>query len=68
MTAVDSLEQWDALAGELRKAGYTVYQMQYAANQPEGFHVWFWLSGRPEVHIVTHNESVQDAIVDYRIK
>ena len=68
MTIIESLEQWTALAGELRKAGYTIYQMQYAANEPTGFHVWFWLSGRPVVHIVTHNEKVQDVIVDYKAK
>lgn len=65
---ITSLDEWNALSVELRKAGYTVYIMQYDADQPEGFNVWFWLTGRPQVHIVTHSKAVQDAIVNYREK
>lgn len=68
MTEIETLDQWNALAAELRKAGYTIYIMQYDADHPEGFNVWFWLSGRPQVHLVTYDRKVQEAIVNYQEK
>jgi hypothetical protein len=65
VTEIKTLEQWNALAAELHAAGYTVFQTQYAADQPEGYHVWLWLSGRPQVHVVTHDRKVQEAIRNY---
>ena len=65
MKVIETIEEWATLAAELRKAGYTLYQIQYSASQPEGFHAWFWLTGRPTVHVVTHDASVQEAIIKF---
>jgi ABC-type glycerol-3-phosphate transport system substrate-binding protein len=63
VTEIKTLEEWADLAAELRAAGYTLRQFQHSAEDPQGFNAWFWLSGRPEVHIVTHDRNVQKAIV-----
>jgi hypothetical protein len=62
MTLIESIDYWDALSAELQASGYTLYQMQYSIQHPEGFHARFWLSGRPLVEIVTHNYDVYMAI------
>lgn len=65
---VETLDDWHALAADLREDEYAIWQMQYRYSQPEGFHAWFWAKGRPELHIVTHSEEAQSAIVNYRVK
>jgi len=50
---------------KLRAHGWTVWQMQYQAADPEGFHAWFQKSGEEDIEIVTFNEDVQKAIVGF---
>jgi hypothetical protein len=66
MTRIDTLDQWQALAGELSKGGYHLFQFQYGAGQPEGFHAWFWASGRPEFELVTFNQDIETAIIKFK--
>lgn len=68
MKLIESLDAWLSLAAELREDEYAIWQMQYAANQPEGLHVWFWASDRPDIEIVTHDNAVQKAILKYKYK
>lgn len=65
MKVIETIEEWATLAAELRAAGYTLYQFQFDAQEPEGFHAWFWASKRPQVHIVTRDPRVQEAIIKY---
>ncbi len=64
--AIESIEQWYKLSVKLIENGYQIWQMQYDTRAPEGFHAWFYLTGKPEFEIVTHNDAVHDAIIKYR--
>lgn len=45
---IETLDEWAALAVDLHEDGYNIWQMQYAANKPPGFHVWFWKQEDPK--------------------
>ncbi len=45
--------------------GYTIFQMQYGTDVPEGLHVRFWAATKPDVMVVTHNRAVHEAILRY---
>lgn len=66
MTQIDDVAKWTALASELARSGYKIWQMQYDTDHPEGFHVWFAAHQRPTVEVMTRNDAVYDAIVKYR--
>jgi hypothetical protein len=59
------MEEWTALAEKLSENGYTLWQVQYRANLPEGFHARFWNSQKPVFEIVTYSEEIEDKIVKY---
>lgn len=62
---IDTMERWaDALAYFV-KHGYTLYQMQYGVNEPQGFHAVFFSKTLPLIEIVTFSRDVADAIVGY---
>ena len=66
MKAVGSLAQWEELFVNLTTNKYRIWQTQYDTKSPEGFHTWFYSTGKPELEVVTHNEAVHDAIVNYK--
>lgn len=66
MKAIESLAEWLPLSAELSARGYKIYQSQYRASSPEGFHAWFWAEDRPDVEIVTHNNDVYRAIMKHK--
>ncbi len=67
MKAIESIEQWHALAAKLAANGYTLWQLQYDTRSPEGFHAWFSKTGTNQNYeIVTHSDAVHDAIVRYK--
>lgn len=68
MQRIDNIDQWRALAAELCEDGYAIWQMQYSASQPEGFHAWFWAEGRADIEVVTHSREVEKAMVKYKAK
>ena len=65
MTGIESLEQWNTVSNLLIKHGYRRWQWQYGTDRPEGLHVWFWASGRPDVEVVTYSDEVFRAISRY---
>lgn len=65
MKIIESIEHWNILAAAMRDKGYTLWQMQYNHVHHEGFHAWFYKSGKDDVEVVTHNRAVEMAIVNY---
>lgn len=63
---IETIEEWSAYSELLAKMGYKLWQWQYRAEGPEGFHARFFVSGKPDVEIITHSEEVENAIVSYR--
>lgn len=62
---VETLEKWSKVAEILHGMGYTIFQMQYGTDVPEGLHVRFWAATKPDVMVVTHNRAVHEAILRY---
>ncbi len=63
---IESLEKWNRVAEKLRYYDYQLWQWQYDVDAPEGFYARFIASGWPEIEIVTHDENVYNAIMQYR--
>jgi hypothetical protein len=66
MEIIESIDEWNLLAKDLAELGYTIWQMQFGVDCPEGFHARFLLAGSPDIEVVTHSEEVRDAILEYR--
>jgi len=66
---IESLEKWNELAEMLLKHGYGLRETQYDIYDLEGFKAMFGSinSGYSIVEIVTHNETVYDAIIRYGV-
>jgi hypothetical protein len=65
MKSIETVEQWEILKKTLKEKGYRLWQMQYSYDEPQGFHAWFWKSGRSDVKVVTHNKDIQNDIICY---
>lgn len=65
MKRIDSIEKWNILSAAMKEKGYRLWQMQYGWDMPEGFHAWFAKDGKNDVEVVTFDESVQKAIIDF---
>lgn len=65
MKEIKNLEEWAFIEKQLTEGTYHIWQMQHDYYDPEGFHVWFWVSGKPEIEFVTHDRRVQATIVNY---
>jgi hypothetical protein len=63
---IEPLSDWYDILHLLHDAGYTLWQMQYGIDAPEGFQARFIAPGRPTLEIVTHAQDVRDAILGYR--
>lgn len=68
MESIESFEQWAMLAVVLTDHGYHLRQAQYDTQYPEGFYVWFRKFGKPDIEVVTHNDTVHDAIIKFKAK
>jgi hypothetical protein len=66
MREIASLDDWAALAAELREDGYSLSQWQYNFDALQGFHAWFWRSGGSQLEAVTRNCAVQKAIICFK--
>ena len=65
---IKSLDQWNEVASKLAAHGYTPWQWQYNYDDPNGLHVRFTSSQRPEeIHLVTRLREVQKAIHEYSV-
>ena len=62
---IETMNECNKFLTERRENGWRVWQMQYQWNNPEGFHAWFMKHGEPDIEVVTHNEQVQEAIVNF---
>ena len=65
---VNDMQKCTRFLSKLRANGWTVWQMQYRWNEPEGFHAWFMKAGESDIEIVTFSENVQMAIVEFNGK
>lgn len=63
---IDNLEQWSRISTRMKAAGYVRWTLQYGLDRPEGFHAFFWSSGKDDVEIITYDRLVHDAIMGYR--
>lgn len=62
---VETMDKWIKLSTWLRENKFRPWQYQYSWNLPEGMHVWFWLSGKEDVEIITHNKHVSEEILKF---
>lgn len=62
---IETMEKCNKFLEECRQRGYTVWQMQYRWDEPEGFHAWFYKSGHEDIEVITHNKQIQQAIVKF---
>jgi hypothetical protein len=60
------MESWYDLTRLLVDAGYTVWQVQFAVDSPEGLHVSYWAKGRPVLEVVTHSEQIAEVMSKWR--
>ena len=65
---IDNMEKCTRFLDECRERRWQLWQMQYRYDDPEGFHAWFMKAGELDIEIVTHNEDVQEAIVNFNAK
>lgn len=63
---VDMLDKWRVLASVMKEKGWR-RQLQYDFKHEEGFHAWFKKEGKEDVEVITRNERVEKAIVEYNL-
>lgn len=67
MKKIDTIEEWNRIAKLLQDKEYSLFQMQYGIDSPEGFHAWFIKKGGSHNYeVVTFNQEVHDGIVNYK--
>jgi hypothetical protein len=62
------MEKCRRFLDKFRAGGWKVWQMQFRCSEPEGFHAWFMNDGQEDIEIVTHDEEVQKAIIEFNAK
>lgn len=65
ITEIESLEQWETFRDMLAERGYYIWQWQYGANHPEGFHIWLGASGRKNIEFMTRSKDIQKAMLRF---
>lgn len=63
---IDNLEQWTRISTRMKAAGYARWITQFGLDREEGFHAFFWSSGKDDVEIITFDRLVRDAIMEYK--
>ena len=63
---VETMEAWNDIVRLLMDAGYTVWQVQYSVDAPEGLHVSYWAPERPILEMVTHSPEVAEVMSKWR--
>lgn len=58
---INDIKEWNIFKQALKDRGYTIFQMQYDVNHPEGFHVWF-IHKDKSVELITYNKKIRDDI------
>lgn len=61
---IDSLEKWNKASSWLTEHGFSRYLIQYAWNEPTGFHASFInCEDHTYLKVISYDEAVQKAIV-----
>ncbi|MEA4893315.1 MAG: hypothetical protein VB085_12285 [Peptococcaceae bacterium] len=69
MLRLYDLDGWLYFARGLARQGYTLYQIQYGVDCPEGLIARFMtLDDRPNIEVVTQDRDVAAAILAYKPK
>jgi hypothetical protein len=63
---IESMETWLVLKQLIVEKGYSLWQMQYSWNQPEGFIAGF-MRGDKWLEVTTHNKEIEKDITDSRL-
>jgi hypothetical protein len=61
---INTMNDCKKLIQALKDKGYTLWQMQYSWDLPEGFLCWFMKAGKDDIEIHTKNADVQKALID----
>ncbi len=60
---IETLEQWHILKASLDEKEYKIWQWQYRAKHPEGFHMCFWGEGDKLVEVIAHSPEIEAGMV-----
>jgi len=63
---VETLADWYDVLRLLTDAGYTLWQMQYGIDAPEGFQARFIAPGQLTLEVITHAQDVHDAVLAFK--
>lgn len=58
---IESMETWLDLKQAIIEKGYTLWQMQYQWNEPEGLIAGF-MKGDKRLTVITHNKKIAEDI------
>ena len=58
---IETLSKWFVLKQMIKDKGYTLWQMQYDWDNPEGYHVGY-INGNKRLEVITHSKDVADDI------
>lgn len=58
---INSVDEWKAFQAALKGKGYKLFQTQFSADSPEGYHARF-ISGEKSVEVITFNLEVEKNI------
>jgi hypothetical protein len=61
---INDMEKCNRFLDKLRVNSWRLWQTQYQWDKSEGYHACFWKTGEKDIELVTHNEEVQDVIVN----
>ena len=62
---IKTLERWTELEENFLFRGYRLWQWQYNVQHANGFHAWFCATDKQDVEVITYNQDVLNAIIDY---
>lgn len=60
---IEEIETWIALKRLIVAKGYTLWQMQYSWDNPEGFIAGFMKHDK-RLTLITHNKDIEDDIIN----
>jgi hypothetical protein len=63
---IESLDEWITFAARLFDEEFSLWQMQYHIEHPEGFQARFYAPGRKDIEVITHSAEVHDAILKFK--
>ena len=64
---IEDISTWKKAKAYFLEHGYSFFQSQHDADEPEGFHAWF-INGKRDIEIVTHDPIIRDEIIEFNSK